>query len=78
MREQNSHYQTHQRRCDEFQHKNQNHSASFKNRQNRCTQFVPPNSFTREPLKSAYTTNISITNGIKNTALEAPEKTTKS
>ena len=62
--EQNSHYQTHQRRCDEFQHKNQNQSTSFKNRQNKCTPFAPPNSFTREPskflLKSAHTTNASI------------------
>ena len=26
--EQNSHYQTHQRRCDEFQHNNQNQCTS--------------------------------------------------
>ena len=50
--EQNSHYQTHQRRCDEFQHNDQNQSTSYKNRQNKCTQFDPPNSFTRQPSKS--------------------------
>ena len=40
--EQNSHYPTHQRRCNEFQ----------RNNQNKCTQFDPPNSFTTEPSKS--------------------------
>ena len=35
--EQNSHYQNHQRRCNEFQHNNQNQSTGYKNRQNKCT-----------------------------------------
>ena len=73
--EQNSNYQTHQRRCDEFQHNNQNHSTSYKNPQNKCTQFDPPNSFTRQLskslLKSANTTDVSITIGKENSALQA-------
>ena len=56
--EKNLHYQTHQRKCDEFQ------------------QFDPPNSFTREPSKLLRkydnTTNVPITTGNKNIALEAP------
>ena len=51
--EQNSHYQSHQRRCnDEFQHNNQNQATSYKNHQNKCAQFDPPNSFTGQPSKS--------------------------
>ena len=44
---QKSYYQTHQRRCYEF-HNNQNQSISYKNCQNKCTQFDPPNSSTRK------------------------------
>ena len=57
------HHQTHQKRCDEFQ------------------QFDPTNSFTKEPskslLKSANTTNVPITVGNENTALEAPTENGK-
>ena len=49
---------------------------SYKNRENKCTQYDPPNSFTRQPskllLKSANTTNIPITIGKENTALQTP------
>ena len=50
--EQHSHYQTHQKKCDEFQHNNQNQSTSYKNSQNKCTQSDPSNFFTRQPSKS--------------------------
>ena len=74
--EQNLYYQIHQRRYDEFQNNNLNQSTSCKNRQNKCTQFDPPNSFTRQPskslLKSANTTNVPITIWKENTALQAP------
>ena len=74
MLEQNSHYQTHQRRYDEFQCNNQNQSISYKNRQNNCPQFDQPNSFSIEPslLKSVNTINVPITTGKGNAALEVP------
>ena len=59
--EQHSHYQTHQKKCDEFQHSNQNQSTSYGNSQNKCTQSDPLNYSTRQPskslLKPANTTN---------------------
>ena len=73
--EQQSHYQTHQKKCDEFQHNNQNQSISYKNSQNKYTQFDPPNSYTRQPskslLKSANTTNIPISIEKENITLQA-------
>ena len=76
-----SHYQTHQKKCDEFQHNNQNQSASYKNSQNKCTQFDPPNSYSRQPskslLKSANITNIPISIEKENTTLQAPPGTKK-
>ena len=76
MLEQHSHYQTHQKKCDEFQHNNQNQSISYKNSQNKYTQFDPPNSYTRQPskslLKSANTTNIPISIEKENTTLQVP------
>ena len=76
MLEQNSHYQIHKRKCDEFQHNNQNQSTSYKNSQNKYTQFDPQNYYTRQPskslLKSANTINIPITIGKENIALQAP------
>ena len=72
--EQNSHYQTHQRRCDEFQQNTQNQSISYKNCQNKWTQFETQNPFTAKPskslLKSGNTTNVPIIIGNENTALE--------
>ena len=56
--EQNSHYQTHQRRCNEFQ---QFDPPNYFTRE-------PPKSL----LKSANTTNVLITVGNENTALKAP------
>ena len=59
--EQHLHYQTHQKKCNEFQHNNQNQSTSYKNSQNKCTQSNPSNYSTRQPskplLKSANTPN---------------------
>ena len=69
--EQHSHYQTHQKKYDEFQHNNQNQSTSYKNSQNKCTQFDPSNSYTRQPskslLKSANTTSMLISVEKENT-----------
>ena len=74
--EQHSHYQTHQKRCNEFQHNNQNQSTSYKNNQNKCTQLDPPNLYTRQSskslLKSADTTNIPISIEKENTTLQVP------
>ena len=79
--EQQSHYQTHQKKCDEFQHNNQNQSISYKNSQNKYTQFDPPNSYTRQPskslLKSANITNIPISIEKEKTTLQAPPGTKK-
>ena len=81
MLEQHSHYQTHQKKCDEFQHNNENQPTTYKNSQNKCTQFDPPNSYTRQPskslLKSANTTNIPISIEKENTTLQAPPGTKK-
>ena len=49
--EKHSHYQTHQKKCDEFQNNNRNQSISYKNSQNKCTKVDPPNSYTRQPKK---------------------------
>ena len=72
---QHSHYQTHQKKCDEFQYNNENQSTSYKNSQNRCTQSDPPNSYTRQSskslLKHANTTNIHISIEKENTTLQA-------
>ena len=74
--EQHLHYQTHQKKCNEFQHNNQNQSTSYKNSQNKRTQVNPPNSFTKQPLKSllksANITNILISIEKENTTLQAP------
>ena len=76
FQEQHSHYQTHQKWCNEFQHNNQNQSTSYKNNQNKCTQLDPPNLYTRQPskslLKSADTTNIPISIEKENTTLQVP------
>ena len=71
--EQHSHYQTHQKKCDEFQHNNENQPTTYKNSQNKCIQFDPPNSYTRQPskslLKSANIINIPISIEKENTTL---------
>ena len=71
--EQHSHYQTHQKKCDEFQHNNENQPTTYKNSQNKSTQFDPPNSYTRQPskslLKSANIINIPISIEKENTTL---------
>ena len=70
--EQHSHYQTHQKKYDEFQHNNQNQSTSYKNSPNECTQFDPPNSYqilqpSKSLLKSANTTSMLISVEKENT-----------
>ena len=79
--EPNSHYQTYQRRCDEFQRNNQKQTISYKNRQKKYTHFGPSNSFNTEPskslLKSTNTTNIPITIGKKTSLWKHNQETEK-